>query len=445
MSMISALPFIVDLDKESLPGKNLEWLSQRRLSALDSFLELGLPTRNWEDWKYTRLQPLENTTYRRAVHSDSTYNIDNTLPIFSVSSGPRLVFVEGIFRPDLSKLDGLPDTVTLLPLSEVLRKNPNFLKDAMAPDLERKKPMFVLTEALMDSGFVFHARENLETELLIEIVHIGGGAKEPVALFPRNLIIIEDNAKITLIEYFKGNGRGTYLANALTDVKLGKEATLKHYKIQEEIVSGALISSSRVFLQERANYESFKLGLGALLSRDESYVQLLGEGAHCELRGAFINRGSQHHDITTCVEHSVPGTKLTELFKGVLEDEARGVFQGKIIVKEGAQKTDAEMTTKTLLLSEGAEINAKPELEIYADDVKCSHGAASGQLDEAGIFYLRSRGIPEPLAKNLLVQSFIQEAIDGVTENSVKTAIMDRVLHALPGNCYLAHEWRDEQ
>ena len=444
MSMTSVFPFIANLDKEFLPGKNLEWLSQRRLGALDSLLELGFPTRNWEDWKYTRLQPLENTTYRRVVHSDSTYNVDNTLPNLSVNSGPRLVFVEGLFRPDVSKLDGLSDSVTLLPLSEVLQKNPDFLKGEIEPDLESEKPMFVLTEALMDSGFVFHVHKNIGTELPIEIVHIGGGAKDPVALFPRNLIIVEDKAKITLIEYFKGNGHGTYLANAVTDVKLGKEATLKHYKIQEEIVSAALISSSRVFLQESANYESFKLGLGALLCRDESYVRLLGEGAHCELRGAFINRGSQHHDITTCVEHAVPGTKLTELFKGVLEDEARGVFQGKIIVKEGAQKTDAEMTTKTLLLSEGAEINAKPELEIYADDVKCSHGAASGQLDEAGMFYLRSRGIPEPLAKNLLVQSFIQEVIDGVTENSVKTAIMDRVLHALPANCYLAHEWRDE-
>ena len=217
---------------------------------------------------------------------------------------------------------------------------------------------------------------------------------------------------------------------------------MKHYKIQSEIGSGSFISSTQVSLDNDANYETFKLGLGARLSRDETEVKLVGQGANCQLGGAYLNRGLQHYDTTTSVQHCVPNTTLRELFKGVLEDESKAVFQGKIVVQKDAQKTDAQMTTKTLLLSEGAEVNSKPELEIYADDVKCAHGAASGQLDEKALFYLRSRGVPEPLAKNMMVQSFLQESVDMITNQLIKDKIADQILHSLPANCYLSDEWR---
>jgi len=209
---------------------------------------------------------------------------------------------------------------------------------------------------------------------------------------------------------------------------VGRGATLRHYRVQAESRDATHVTTTHVRVGRDATYENFTLAISGRLSRNEISVRLEGEGGRCSLNGAYLMRGSEHCDNTTLIEHLVPRTACREVFKGVLDDESRAVFQGRIVVHKDAQNTDGHQLCKALLLSTGAEIDAKPELEIYADDVKCSHGATTGQLDETALFYLRSRGVPEALARNLLVQSFLGEALDQITSDEVRAALNDQAV-----------------
>ena len=265
-----------------------------------------------------------------------------------------------------------------------------------------------------------------------------------MAYFPRNLIVLEKGAEATVVKHHVALGVGAYFANAVTEIDIGPGARLHHYEVQAEALEATHLSTVHARIARDATYDSFNLSIGGRLSRNEVSVRLEGEGAHCGLNGAFLMRGSEHCDNTTVIDHLVPHTTCREVFKGVLDDESRAVFQGRIVVHEDAQHTDGHQLCKTLLLSTGAEIDAKPELEIYADDVKCSHGATTGQMDETALFYLRSRGVPEALARNLLVQSFLGEAFEEIQSEEIRQAFTDQAVHWLPAACYLAEEWRTE-
>jgi len=219
---------------------------------------------------------------------------------------------------------------------------------------------------------------------------------------------------------------------------------LRHYRVQTENMEATHLGSMHVRVGRDATYETFCMSAGGRLSRTEAFVRLEGQGAHCGLNGAYLMKGREHCDNTTVIEHTVPRTTCREVFKGVLDDESKGVFQGKIVVHKDAQKTDGHQLSKALLLSDNAGMDAKPELEIYADDVKCSHGATCGQLDTTALFYLRSRGIPDALARNLLIQSFVAEALEEISDEAVRQSMADLVVHRLPAQCFLAEEWTKE-
>lgn len=436
----------------ALPGENLSWLKARRDAGAERFNALGLPTPKLEGWKYTRLRPLDDTCYTPISDIAEDGAIADLPSIGDVAA--RIVFVNGKLRTDLSRFDELPDGVRFGPLEDILAHDPAWVEAHMGKVTGGAKngahsgndqAMLALNDAMMDSGFVLYVAKGVVLSKPLEVVYVGGLTDQAVAYFPRNLIVFEANAQATLVMHHVGRGVGAYFANAATEIDLADGAIFKHYKVQAESIQATHVSNTHVRIGRDATYESFQLSIGGLLSRTETMITLAGEGAHCGYHGAYMMRGNEHCDNTSHIDMAVPHTTCKQVFKGVLDDEARAVFQGKIHVAKDAQKADGRMLNKTLLLSNGAEIDMKPELEIYADDVQCAHGATSGQLDTTALFYLRSRGIPEALARNMLVQSFLGDALEEITDETVREAFLDRVVHWLPAHCYLAGEWKAEE
>jgi len=430
----------------TLAGNDVTWLNSLRRNGIEQFEDLGLPGPKIESWKYTRLRSLEDTSFRPASEADSAASVDHIPTVLPSGSGhPRIVFVNGFMRPDLSRLDGLPDGVTVESLSDAVARDPEWVGAHLGRvgQLEGQ-PLMALNTAMMNSGAVIHVRRGVVVEHPIQMIFVAGLTDEPVAYYPRNLIVMEEASQATLIKLHAGLGVGAYLANAVTEIEVGDGAILRHYRVQSENMQATHLGSLHVRIGRDATYDGFGLHIGGRMSRTEIFARLEGEGGHCALNGAYLMKGREHCDNTTVIEHTVPHTTCREIFKGILDDESRGVFQGRIVVHKGAQGTDGHQLSNALLLSDKAEMDAKPELEIYADDVKCSHGATTGQLDETALFYLRSRGIPEALARNLLIQSFLAGALDEIKDDAVRDAMMNKVVHWLPAQCFLAEEWTKE-
>ncbi len=439
--------FVADFERAlpGLPGQGMAWLDDLRRGGIQRFRDLGLPGAKIEDWKYTRLRPLEDTAFRPVTQADGAAAVDHLPTLFHDAQPPRIVFVNGCVRADLSRLSDLPQGVSVEPLADAIARDPEWVEGHLDKAAGVKdRPLNALNTAMMNSGVVIRVAKNVIVDAPIEVVFVAGLTDQPVAYYPRNLIHLEEGAQATVVKHHAGLGVGAYFANSVSDVVIGDNAHLRHYRVQTENLEATHLGTIHVRVGRHASYEAFGLSAGGRLSRTECFVRLEGEGAHCGLNGAYLMKGREHCDNTTVIEHLVPHTTCREVFKGVLDDESRGVFQGKIVVHKDAQKTDGQMLTKTLLLSDGAEMDAKPELEIYADDVKCAHGATTGRLDETALFYLRSRGIPDALARNLLVQSFITEAIDEISDLAVRQALTDIVIHRLPAQCYRSEEWTRE-
>lgn len=427
------LPFagILDQDASGLPGADLNWMRDLRARGYARYAELGMPTVRQEAWKYTRLKTLEDTTFRLASRDDADQAVD-VLP--GIGDGVRLVFVNGSFRVDLSMVADLPEGVTLESLGDAVTNGSDGLEDHLNSGSDETEHALVsLNTAAMQDGYVLHVRKNTVVEKPIEIVFVGGLGDDPVAAFTRNVIVLDEGAAVRLIVHHCSAGDAPGFSNAVNTVSLGQNARLSITTLQEENDSATSFSATHVRCDRDSTFESMILSAGGQLSRTEQHVELAGEGSSCKLDGAYLVRGSAHCDHTTLVDHLVPNTTSNEMFKGVLDDEARAVFQGKIIVHPDAQHTDGRMLNKTMLLSAGSEIDSKPELEIYADDVKCAHGATSGQIDKAALFYLQSRGIPEAQARNLLVQSFLGEVAERIDDEALRDAILEKIENWLPG------------
>jgi len=436
----------LDFERPGLPGAGLSWLKAVRQEGIKRFNDLGLPTQKMEGWKYTSLKPLEDSSFYHVNDEEGTVAVDKVPSLLpGVCEWPRLVFVNGFIRPSFEIKGNLPDGVQLNHLSDVLAKEPEWAKKYLGQFKDHNGLALVqLNAAMMDTGYVLRVEPGIVVEKPIEIVFIGGVAEKSVAYFPRNLIVLGERAQATVIEHHAGIGIGAYFSNTVTKIHLGAGSKLNHYKVQAENRDAVHLGTLQALVARDATYDSFTLSIGGRLSRNEVLVRLEGPGAHAGVNGGYLMRGNEHCDNTTVIEHLAPNTTSREVFKGVLDDQSRAVFQGRIVVHKNAQKTDGHQLCKTLLLSSGAEIDVKPELEIYADDVKCSHGATTGQIDENALFYLRSRGIPEALARNLLVQSFLGDALEEVSQEDIRKALTSKVLHWLPAACFLSDEWREE-
>jgi Fe-S cluster assembly protein SufD len=347
-----------------------------------------------------------------------------------------VIFVNGRLRQCLALLGDQPEGVELGGLADALRQDP----EALAAELGRNgngeaapdgQPLFALNTAMMQDGLVLRVKRGVSVALPIEVIYVGAPGDEPLAFHSRNLIVLEPGARATVVEHHVGLGAGAYFANGGADIRIEEGAQLHHYKIQEEGPDGIHIATSHVELARDALYDSFVLTKGARLSRHEVAVRLAGEGAQCHLNGAYMVRGEQHCDMTTTIDHLAPRTSCREVFKGVIDDRARAVFQGRITVHRNAQQSNGHQLSKALLLSDRAEVDAKPELEIFADDVKCSHGATAGDLDRDALFYLRARGIPEAAARDILIEAFLAETINNIAAEGLCPALMSSVGHWL--------------
>ena len=399
----------------ALAGARLDWLTRLRADGLDRFAALGFPGRKVEAWKYTSLAALEKLAFRPAPRGQS--GAGEAPPSLVAGKQPvhRLVFVNGRLRADLSALGALPAGVRIGGLAQAIADGAPVLEAALgrAGEIDAM-PLLALNTAFIDDGYVLELPAGVVLEEPVEIVFVGRAADAPVAYHPRNLIVAGAGSSATVIEYHAGNGAGAYFANGATEILAGERAIVRHCKVQDEAGEAFHVSTTLARLAREAILDSFVFSVGARLSRNEIRVRLDAPGAECRLNGAYMMKGSQHVDNTTVIDHASRETASRELYKGVLDGASRAVFQGTITVRPDAQKTNGRQMSRTLLLSDKAEIDTKPELEIFADDVKCTHGATVGELDEDALFYLRSRGIPELGARRLLIEAFLGEVIDGI-------------------------------
>lgn len=392
------------------------WLSARREGAMKRFAELGFPSRRQEAWRFTNLQSLQKASFPPA---DDAASIEASAlaPWRYPGEAHRLVLVNGRFSPKLSAIGVLPKGVTLASTAQTLKQRPELLESALREtDTIGGQPFVSLNAALFEDGFVLALEAGAALDRPVEIAHYGTGGQRSCHL--RNLALLGPGSRANLIESFAGTGN--YWTNAAGVIGLAKGASLTHVKLQDEDQSAIHLAQNRIEIGRDARYESFVLTLGAKLSRHDSQARLEGEGAVCHLNGAFLLRGSQEATNVTFVDHAAPHGTTHELFKGVADGSAHGAFLGTIAVRPNAQKTDAHMLNKNLLLSPRAAIDSKPELDILADDVKCGHGATVGDLDDAALFYLESRGIPVPEARQMLIAAFAADALDRVENASLR-------------------------
>lgn len=391
------------------------WLAAKREAALANFGEKGFPSRRQEAWRFTNLRPLERAAF---LPSEG----DAAAPAFDAyrlaGATHRLVFVNGRFAPTLSAIGTLPEGAWLASTERSLAVRPDALAAAIEEtDTAGAQPFASLNAALFADGFVLMLEPGVALERPIEIVHWGEAAT-PASWHQRNLVVLGDESRAHIVESFAGDG--AYWANLVTTVHLGKGAVLQHAKLQDEARDALHFAVTRAHLGERARYESFMLTLGARLSREDIQPKLEGEGAAVGVNGAYLLRNDQEATTAIVVDHAAPGGTTRELWKGVVEDRAHGVFLGTIAVRPDAQKTDAQQTNKNLLLSPRANVDTKPELEILADDVKCAHGATVGDLDETALFYLRARGIPAAEARRMLIEAFAMDALETVADAAMR-------------------------
>ena len=385
--------------------------------------QLGLPTIKNERWKYTNLKSLAAVAFEPA--SSEPFSVSpGQLP--SIVGGCRVVFVNGMHRADLSA-GSLPRGITIASLAELLREDPDHARTLLAEHDAGADSLEALNLAFASDGYVITLAAGVSIEAPVELLHLTTPAAAAVAYHTRNAIIAEPGSSATVIETFVHDAATVYWSQPVTEIRVGPGATLRHYKDQNESIKAFHTAATDVRVSENGRYENFVLTTGAALSRNEIAVVLDGRGASCRLDSGYLARGRQHADNTTSIIHAKPQTTSAEVYKGVLDDRARAVFQGRIVVEKDAQKADGHQLNKTILLSDRAEIDTKPELEIFADDVKCSHGAAAGELDEDALFYLRARGIDQADARRMLVEAFVSETLDNVSDIAVRTAFERRI------------------
>ena len=413
-------------------GAEPAWLARLRQRNLARFAEHGFPSRRGEAWRYLDLRPLADAPLLPADGVDAAAVAPGTSERLAelelAVPAARLVLIDGCFAPALSALAGLPAGVSLLPTSVAISNRPDLAEMALAALADNPdQPFAALGAAFFTDGFILEAAPGVVFDEPIEIVHLASGAT-PASLHTRSLVRLGAGSRIRLIESFAGDGR--YWRNDVVALRLEARAALDHAVLVEEAGQALHLGALDVELGPDARLADFALLLGGATVRREVIVRI-GEGAHCGLFGAFVAGDRQEANIVTTVDHAAPGGETREVFKGVAAGRAHGAFQGRITVRPGAQKTDAHMLSRNLLLGARAAIDTKPELEIFADDVKCSHGAAVGDLDEAALFYLLARGIPREAARRMLIEAFLREAVETVESEEVRGHLLDQLCRRL--------------
>src|SRR3989442_1124089 len=422
----------------------LSWLERLRESAMDRFEVLGFPALKDEEWKYTNVAPIARlgfapitTREGSAAPLDASQVAPFTYPEAKAS---QLVFVNGILNAELSSLSGLPAGVVAIDLEEALRSER--FSEVMRSYLGRivdygENGFTALNTAFLANGALVVIPKSVSIDSPLHLLFLANPLQQHTAVFPRVLVLAEENSSATIIESYSGiesaNGAGNdpYFTNAVVELVLKDGARVQHYRVQDESAQAFHVTTTHADLGRNSSFDTTNITLGAGLSRHNLSVVMDHEGAECWVDGLYIVGEGQHTDTHSVIEHKKPHCTSRQLYKGILDGKSRAVFNGKVFVRHGAMGTDANQTNKNLLLSNEAHVDTKPQLEIFADDVKCAHGAAIGQLDEDALFYLESRGIHSGLARNLLTYGFAEEVIAKIKVESIKQQLDEAVLNRL--------------
>lgn len=415
--------------KNLLAGSSDHWVLGMREQAIQQFCQDGFPTRRHEEWKYTDLTEMSEQLFQPLISPDKTESEISSKPRQSGSEAVTVRFENGRWLSTEAGLDLPPPGVMITSLGKMLTDFPDRIKQHLALFMNPTDHALVaLNTAFAQDGAFVLVEKGVVLDRPLHLIFRSSGQSSPHLSVPRNLIILEEGAQATIQESYIGENRSSvYWTNAHTEILLGRNSQLEHVQLQDESRAAFHTALTRVKQDRDSRYLSHVFSLGGLLSRNDLDISLEDSRTECELNGLYIADDQQHIDHHTRIDHIEPDCTSREHYKGILTDRARAVFNGKVYVHPDAQRTAAYQSNPNLLLSRSAEIDTKPQLEIFADDVKCSHGATIGQLDDEALYFLRSRGIDRDQARNMLLSAFAGELVDRVSHNELRQALSELI------------------
>jgi len=436
-------PYLVEFERFDKPGAGGEpsWVYTIRKAGMARFAELGFPKLHDEDWRFTNVAPIAKLPFRPLLDpSEHQLKVADLATLhFMDIPATRLVFVDGHFSSELSQLSSPNKRAYVGSLAAALAENHPALEKHLGQHARTEKNAFTsLNSAFFTDGAFIHLPPGTALEKPVHLLFISTGPKLGATSFPRNLIVAEQGSQLTLVESYVGSSPKAGFTNAVTEFVVAENAVVEHCKFQDEALPSFHMAALHVDLDRNANFISHSIAVGALLSRNNIHTALNGQGVDCVLNGLYLTKDHQLADHWMFVEHTRPNCNSHEYFNGILDGNSKGVFHGRIYVHRAAQKTDAKQTNKNLLLSDNATVDTKPQLEIYADDVKCTHGATVGQLNDDAIFYLRARGIGLDTARRMLIHSFAGEITDRVRFEPLRSRLDQVIWDRLEQNEHVA-------
>ncbi|PYK97765.1 MAG: Fe-S cluster assembly protein SufD, partial [Verrucomicrobia bacterium] len=438
-------PYLAKFEELNAPtaGRHPSWLFPLRKAGLARFAELGFPTLKDEDWRFTNVAPITKLPFKPLFEAN-TDGVGTEMPgkfTFADLTGPRLVFVDGHFAKEVSTVPSLTKGVKLSSLSAALGSESALLEKHLGRYVDTAKNAFAaLNTAFFQDGAFIYVPAGVAVDEPIQLLFVSTAKEAGATTHPRNLIIAERQSRLTVVESYIRTVDAPYFTNAVTELVVGENAVIEHVKFQDESRDAFHIATVHGQLGRASRVNAHSFALGARLSRNNIHVNLAGEGLECILNGLYLTKGEQLADHHMIVEHAMPHCASHEYFNGILGDKSKGVFHGRILVQPIAQKTDAKQTNKNILLSDEATVDTKPQLEIYADDVKCTHGATVGQLDDDAIYYLRSRGIGLETARQMLIHAFAGEIIERVKCEPAREELDKLVWERLEANPHVVEK-----
>ena len=434
-------PYLKQFERFEKQTNQPSWLFPLRKAGVSCFAEQGFPTLKDEDWRFTNVAPIAALPFKPFFDTVADKAVADVLPhtVFANLKGHRLVFVNGHFAPEHSAINGLPAGVKLSNLAAALAKDSAFIEKHLGRYAQAEGNAFAaLNQAFFSDGAFIYLPGGVTVEDPIQLVFVSSAKQAGETIHPRNLIIADTNSKLTIVESYISVGNAAYFTNAVTELVVGDNAHVEHLKFQDEAADAYHIATIQGQFGRTSQVNVHSFAVGAKLSRNNIRAKLAGEGLECILNGLYLTKDEQLADHHMIVEHAQPHCASHEYFNGILDDKSKGVFHGRILVRQIAQKTDAKQTNKNLLLSDDATADTKPQLEIYADDVKCTHGATVGQLNEESIFYLRSRGLSTETARRMLIHAFAGEIIDRIKCDAAREELDKLVWFRIEANPHVA-------
>lgn len=436
-------PYLTQFKRFENQPNQPAWLFPLRKAGVSCFAEQGFPTLKDEDWRFTNVAPIAQLPFKPFFDGPPDKAVADALPraVFANLKGSRLVFVNGHFAADLSSTHGLPARVKLSSLAAALTKEAPLLEKHLGRYAQAQGNAFAaLNQAFFSDGAFIYVPGGVTINEPIQLIFVSTAKQAGDTIHPRNLIIAEANSKLTVVESYISTGNAAYFTNAVTELVAGDNAHVEHLKFQDEAASAYHIATIQGQFGRTSRVTMHSFAVGAKLSRNNIRAKLAGEGLECILNGLYLTKDEQLADHHMIVEHAQPHCASHEYFNGILDDKSKGVFHGRILVQQIAQKTDAKQTNKNLLLSDEATADTKPQLEIYADDVKCTHGATIGQLNDESIFYLRSRGLDIETARRMLIHAFAGEIIDRIQCEPAREELNQLVWYRIEANPHVAEK-----